>query len=130
MKTLLFYFAAGAVGGIANLLVIWLFGDLGINKMLGVSLAPSLTLQWLYARIVWGGIWGMTFILPFMKSRPISKGIILSLLPTIVQLFVIFPKYTPQGTLGLGLGTLTPVLVVFFNAIWGFVAGLTIKVSK
>jgi len=130
MKNFLFYFAAGALGGLANSLALWLLGDFGITRMLHVSLAPALTPQWLYPRIVWGGIWGFSFVLPFMKSRLISKGLVLSLLPTIFQLFYVFPKQGHQGTLGMGLGMLTPVLVVMLNMVWGFVAGLTIKVSK
>ncbi len=130
MKNLLFYFGAGAAGGLVNGLFVWLLGDLGVTKMFGVSLAPSLSPQLLYPRIVWGGIWGLTFILPLMKSRPISKGLVLSLLPTIVQLFLIFPKYTHQGMFGLRLGLLTPAFVVLFNMAWGFAAGLAIKVTK
>ena len=100
-----------------------------LTKMLGVSLAPGLSPEWLYPRIVWGGIWGLAFILPFMKSSLINKGLILSLLPTLYMLFMVFP-HSHQGMLGLGLGTLTPVFVVFFNMVWGFVAGLILKVSK
>ena len=33
-------FAAGAVGGLANGLAIWLFGLIGINQLLGVAIAP------------------------------------------------------------------------------------------
>ena len=129
MKNLLVYFACGSLGGFANSLAVWLFGKYGITKMLGVSLAPGLSPEWLYPRIVWGGIWGLAFILPFMKSRLINKGLVLSLLPTLYMLFVVFP-HSHQGMFGLGLGTLTPVFVVFFNMVWGFVAGLTIKVAK
>jgi hypothetical protein len=98
--------------------------------MLGVSLSPALNPQWLYPRIVWGGLWGMAFVLPIMKSRLISKGLVLSLLPTIFQLFYVFPKQSHHGMLGVGLGMLTPGFVVILNMVWGFVAGLTIKVSK
>jgi hypothetical protein len=97
--------------------------------MLGVSLAPGLSPEWLYPRIVWGGLWGLAFILPFMNSRLIGKGLVLSLLPTIFMLFVAFP-HSRAGLMGLGFGTLTPVFVVFFNMVWGFVAGFTIKSSK
>jgi len=129
MKNLLVYFASGCLGGLANSLAVWLFGKYGITKMLGVSLAPGLSPEWLYPRIVWGGIWGLTFILPFMRSRLINKGLILSLLPTLYMLFMVFP-HSHQGVLGLGLGTLTPVFVIFFNMIWGAFTGLTIKVAK
>jgi hypothetical protein len=130
MRKLLIYFASGSLGGLANSVAVWLFGKFGITKMLGVALAPALTPEWLYPRIVWGGIWGLAFILPFMKSRLISKGLILSLLPTLSMLFIVFPKHSHQGMLGMGLGVLTPAFVAFFNMVWGFVAGLTITVSK
>ena len=57
MKKVLIFFAAGCLGALANSLAVWLFGDLGITKLLGVSISPSLTAGWLYPRIVWGGIW-------------------------------------------------------------------------
>ncbi len=130
MKNLLICFAAGALGGLATGLVTWILGDFGITKMLGVSLAPALSSQLLYPKMVWAGIWGLLFILPFMKSRLITKGLVLSLFPTIVQLFFVFPKHLHKGMLGMDLGTLTPVFVVFFNMVWGFVTGLTLKAEK
>jgi hypothetical protein len=129
MKHLLVCFASGSVGGLANSIVVWLSGHLGITKMLGVALAPAWSPEWLYPRIVWGGLWGLTFILPFMKSQLIGKGLLLSLLPTLYMLFFIFPQGRP-GMLGLGLGMLTPALVVLFNMVWGFVAAVTIKAAK
>jgi len=40
-----------------------------------------------------------------------------------VQLFVVFPNFTPHGMLGLGLDTLTALFVLIFNFIWGFFTG-------
>ena len=40
-----------------------------------------------------------------------------------MQLFLVFPLMAHKGVLGLQLGYLTPLLVVFFNAIWGYAAG-------
>ncbi|MBU1054183.1 MAG: hypothetical protein KKC46_10180 [Proteobacteria bacterium] len=130
MKKLLIYFAAGCLGALANSLVVWLFGDLGISKSLGVSIAPALTSGWLYPRIVWGGIWGLIFFLPMLSSKPFSKGTLLSLFPTMVQLFVVFPYKANKGIAGLDLGLLTPALVFLFNWIWGVVTSLTIRYSK
>ena len=79
MKNLLVFFAAGCVGALANSIAVWLFGYLGVNSAFGVSIAPALTPGWLYPRIVWGGIWGLLFILPFLQSRLLLKGAILSL---------------------------------------------------
>lgn len=130
MKKLLIFFAAGCLGALANSVVVWLFGDLGITKSLGVSITPALTASWLYPRIVWGGIWGLLFFLPLVNSKPFFKGTLLSLFPTIVQLFIVFPYKAKKGVAGIELGLLTPALVFVFNWVWGVVTSLTIKYSK
>lgn len=130
MKKLLIVFAAGCVGALANSLTVWLFGDAGISATLGVAIAPALSPQWLYPRLVWGGLWGLLFALPMLQSRLLWKGTLLSLLPTAVQLFIIFPFKAHQGIAGLELGLLTPLLVLFFNWVWGIATALTIKLAK
>ena len=123
-------FAAGALGGLVNSGVIWLFGRAGITAELGVKLTPAFTPAWLYPRLVWGGIWGILFLLPLAQNRPFQQGLLISLGPTIVQLFVIFPYELNKGMLGLELGTLTPVFVLFFNAVWGVAAALWLWASE
>ena len=130
MKKICIYFSAGSFGGLANGLGVWLFGYWGIAKNLGVSIAPALSPGYLYPRIVWGGVWALLFALPFMKSKPITKGVILSIFPTLVQLLVVFPLKAKKGYLGIELGLLTPLFVIIYNAIWGIFAGLIIKLSK
>ncbi|MFW5936631.1 MAG: hypothetical protein ACOCS6_01085 [Desulfosalsimonas sp.] len=129
MNKLFVFFTAGCIGALANSLVVWFFGDIGITKMAGVAIAPALTLQWLYPRIVWGGIWALLFILPLFKSRLLLKGSLLSLLPSIVQLLVIFPN-AGKDMGGIALGLLTPVFVLFFNWIWGIVAAIAIRMAR
>lgn len=129
MKNLFIYFTAGCIGAVANSLVVWFFGDIGITRAAGVVIAPALSAQWLYSRIVWGGIWGLVFVLPLFRSNLVLKGSLLSLLPTIVQLLVIFPD-AGKGMGGMALGTLTPVFVLFFNWIWGVVAAAAIKIAR
>jgi hypothetical protein len=130
MKKLLIFFAAGCVGALANSITIWAFGHYGITKALDVSIAPALSLNWLYPRIVWGGIWGLLFILPMLDSKLLRKGSILSLFPTAVQLFVVFPFKAHKGMAGLELGLYTPLLVSFFNWVWGIATAITIKFAK
>lgn len=130
MKKLLIFFSAGCLGALANSIAAWFFGDTGITANFGVSIAPSLTAEWLYPRIVWGGLWGLLFILSMLQSKLLLKGTLLSLLPTAVQLFVIFPYTLHKGMMGVDLGVLTPLFVLFFNWIWGLVAALTIKLAK
>ncbi len=130
MKKLLFFFSAGCLGALANSIAVWLFGDLGITAALGVKIAPPLTPAWLYPRIVWGGLWGLIFILPVLKSRFLLKGAILSLFPTLVQLFIVFPYKANKGLAGIELGALTPLFVLFFNWVWGIVSAVTIRYAK
>jgi len=120
-------FAAGCLGGLINSLAVWIFGELGITSAMGVNIAPQLTPAFLYPRLVWGGIWGLLFLLPLMKTSIFARGLIFSLGPTLVQLFVVFPMKANKGMLGLDLGLLTPVLVVVFNAIWGWSAAIWLK---
>jgi hypothetical protein len=79
---------------------------------------------------VWGGIWGLLFVVPWLNSKPITKGAILSLFPTLVQLLVVFPIQAKKGYFGLMLGAYTPIFVVVYNLIWGLATSLAIESSK
>ena len=122
-------FAGGALGGLTNAFAVWLFGRYGLAAALGVSIAPPFTPPWLYHRLVWGGIWGFAFLLPLFKRHWFAKGLVISFGPTLVQLLVVFPDQAHKGMLGLDLGLLTPLLVFFYNAVWGWTAAFWIKSS-
>jgi hypothetical protein len=92
MKKPLTFFAAGCVGALANSFTVWAFGQYGITQALGVAIVPALSSSWLYPRIVWGGIWGLLFILPILDSKLLRKGSILSLFPTDVAIDVVQRK--------------------------------------
>ena len=100
-------FAAGVLGAMLNSLAVWAFGEFGISAALGVKIAPKLSAAFLYPRLVWGGIWGMLFLLPMMQTSIWSRGFIYSLGPTLVQLFIVFPLKANKGPMGLRLGMLT-----------------------
>lgn len=124
MRNLSLVFAAGCWGALWNSLAVWLGGYLGIAPALGVHIAPALTPAFLYPRLVWGGLWGLLFLLPGPRWSFPVRGLLFSLAPTLVQLFLVFPLMAHKGVLGLQLGVLTPLMVVFYNAIWGYTAGL------
>jgi hypothetical protein len=129
MRNLSLVFAAGCWGGLLNGLAFWLFGVLGIPTALGIhSTPPALTAAFLYPRLVWGGLWGFLFLLPCGRrwSSP-ARWLFFSLGPTLAQLFWVFPLKAHKGVLGLQLGYLTPVTVMFYNAVWGLGAGLWLK---
>ena len=129
-RNLSILFAAGCLGGLFNSLAIWAAGKYGIMSMLDVRIAPHLTAKWLYPRIVWGGIWGALFLIPLFKGKTIRRGLFMSIGPTAVQLFVIFPHVANKGVMGMALGTFTPLFVVIFNAIWGITAAFWIKFAR
>lgn len=128
-RSLSLCFAAGALGGLASSLALWSFGELGVSRALGVSIAPALTPAWLHPRIVWGGLWGLLFALPLSMDW-LRRGLVLSLAPSAVQLFVVFPIRAHQGVLGLELGLLTPLLVLVANAVWGVVASWWVRGTR
>jgi len=123
-------FSAGALGGLVNAVLIWLFGAVEINKMMGVEMAPELGPGYLYGKIVWGGVWGFVFLIPLLKSKTLLRGLIMSLAPTLVQLYIVFPMNAEHGIMGLELGALTPLLVIFFNFAWGAVAAYWYKFAR
>ena len=127
LRRITLYFSAGAAGGLANALCVWFFGSAGITRSLDVAIAPSLTPEMLYTRIVWGGVWGLAFLLPLAVRSPAIRGLLCSLGPTFVQLFIVFPQHG-RGMMGLELGTLTPAFVLVFNAAWGLTAALWLAV--
>ena len=126
-KKMSLVFAAGCFGGLLNSLAVWIFGELGITTALGVKIVPPLTAAWLYPRLVWGGIWGVLFLLPLLQRRIFYRGLLFSFGPTIVQLFVVFPMKAQKGIMGFDLGLLTPVFVFVFNAIWGLAAAVWLR---
>lgn len=129
-RKILLVFAAGCAGGLANSIVVWVFGLWGVTSALGVKIAPGLTPAWLYPRIVWGGIWGFLFLFPVLRHKTISRGFLLSLGPTMVQLLVVFPMKAHKGLMGIDLGILTPLFVVFFNFVWGLKAALLLRLAR
>ena len=76
----------------------------------------------------------MIFLLPIWQNGfwvgVFSRGVLLSLFPTLFQLLYVFPFLAGKGLFGLALGKLTPVFVFFYNAAWGFVAALWINTAK
>ena len=125
-------FCAGMLGALCSSLVAWQSGQMGFPAMAGVRMAPSLTPDWIYSRLVWGGLWGLTYFLAVgpLKSRRhwARKGLWISLLPTIFQLLVVYPYMTNHRWLGLELGQLTPLFIFAYNLVWGLCTGVFCRI--
>jgi hypothetical protein len=129
LRTLSLCFAAGAVGALANSVAAWAAGQGGLTRSLGVAIAPGLTAGFLYPRLVWGGLWGLLFATPWGRGSAIRAGLLLSLAPSLAQLFYFFP-HAGRGWLGVELGALTPVVVLVLNAIWGLAAAAWLRAVR
>lgn len=121
-------FTGGAIGGLVDSINITLLGKLGISDLLGVTMKPEFTAPWLYQRMVWGGIWMLPLLLPLWKKQTVLRGCLFSLLPSAMMLFMVLPGMG-KGVLGLGFGTLTPVVVIGLNLIYGIVGAYWYKTT-
>jgi len=121
-------FTGGAIGGLVDSINITIFGKIGISDLLEVSMKPEFTAPWLYQRMVWGGIWMLLLLLPLWKNQTILRGCLFSLLPSAMMLFMVLPNMG-KGLLGLGFGTLTPMVVIGLNFIYGIVAAYWYKAT-
>lgn len=130
MRRILQYMAAGALGGLAVTFAIYLFGLSGISQAMGVDIGGPIKIPALYAKMIWGGIWGLVFLLPFPNIATVLRGLVFSLLPSLVQLFVVFPYKEGLSMMGTELGALTWLFVLMVNAVWGLTAGILIWMAE
>jgi hypothetical protein len=108
-------------------LAVWGAGQAHLTARLGVKLAPELTDEWVMPRVLWGGLWGLLFLLPVMQRRNILlRGMLFSLAPTLAQLFYFFPQ-SQRGVMGLSLGQLTPLVVALAGVVWGVTAAWWVR---
>ena len=129
MRNTLVVFGAGCLGGLVMCVAMWIFSQYGVTHLLGVKINGSIAPQWMYPRIVWGGLWGLLFLLPLMSGNILARSFVMSLLPTLVQLLVFYPN-EGKGMGGLSLGLLTPFLVLFFYWIWALTTVLCLRLAR
>lgn len=114
-------FTGGVLGGLLDSFNIWAMGVVGISDLIGIGMKPEFTAPWVYQRMIWGGLWMLLLLLPVLKQRIALRGMLFSLLPSAMMLFVVLPSMG-KGMFGLGFGTLMPVVVVGLNFLYGIVA--------
>jgi hypothetical protein len=116
-------FTGGVVGGLANASALWAVVTLAI-RWKGYGFVPDFPPNWVHARILWGGIWGLLFLMPGGRKRPVLRGLVISVAPSVCQLLAVYPLQIPPGLFGMVLNKFTPVGVVCFNLVWGIVASV------
>jgi len=121
-------FAGGVAGALVAATAIWILGKLGLASTFGVNFAPKLSLVWIYPRIFWGGCLGFLFLLPLLKDQNFLRGILFSLVPTLL----VFLKFVPgleKSVFGLSFGSMRPELVLLINFAWGITAAFWYRES-
>jgi len=124
---------AGAFGALTSNFITWLAGKTHLTFALGVRFAPRMTPPWLYRGLVWGALWALIFLALKVPRRVtwgwiLMWGCIVSLAPTFAQFLYFYPS-SRLGYFGIKLGSLTPLFILFFNAIWGCCAALWVVAS-
>lgn len=114
------YYAAASLGGLAVALTAWALGRIGVPDILGVAIKPELELGWIYRVMVWGGIWGLIFLLPVNVKPLWLKGALMTLAPVLAA-FVIFIPMRGGAMFALDRGALAPLYIYLINIPWGFV---------
>jgi len=124
IKSIFYVFVAGGLGGLTNSMAVWSLGALGVTSKLGFGMAPELTSEWLLRRVFASTLWGIIFLLPIYENAPIKKGAVLSILPWLSSVFIVFPMQMDVGFFGLGFGFGTPIWTLIFAAVWGITGTL------
>jgi hypothetical protein len=129
LRNLSLAFTGGAIGGFIDSVNIWLMGTSGISDMINITMKPAFTKPWLYKRMIWGGIWMLPLLLPILKNRICLRGMLLSLAPSAMMIFMVLPSMKP-GDFGTGFGMLMPAVVIILNLIYGTVASTWYSLGK
>ncbi len=111
-------FGAGAFGAVILALVSAALNALRVQELLGLPPPPmpESYLPILYRVIVWGGIWGLLFVLPVLNRLWWLKGIIIGVLASLAIVFYFDPAVTTPP--------IRFVYVLILNGgIWGIASG-------
>lgn len=115
-------FGAGAFGALIMGLSFYFATRYGLMTRLHVGMSAQLTLAWFMPRIFYGALWGCLFGLPLLNKTPFFRTIVLSVIPALVELFILMPLVQHAGTLGLKYGQWTPAVIWCLYLIWSIMA--------
>lgn len=102
---------AGSVGSL--LVCALLRGAMALGFELPVRAGENgFCLDWGVPRMVVWSFWGLLFLLPVLSDRPIRKGLLISLVPSIFMLLEVSLHEEAQGVV------MAVFFVLAFNAVW------------
>ncbi|WP_299004467.1 hypothetical protein [uncultured Shewanella sp.] len=130
MKRVLVLFGAGCIGALLASLLFWLLTYLGLGHYVKFPYFPVLSAGWLYPKVLWGGVYGLLLLIPILESKLWLKVILLSILITLVHLFIALPFSVYRGAAGLNIGLYAFLFALLFNFLWASITALTVKFAK
>lgn len=113
-------FTAGAIGGVATVVLFYVRGALGLG-------GPPVSLGLLYKQMVWGGLWGLVLLVPLFAGRWWLKGLIVGFLAGLAALVIFLPMNgVPVAKLGPGFwATVLLANAIVFGLVTAWWAKLT-----
>ena len=121
MKKLCRAFGAGCIGAMVSSFAFWLFAQSGILHAANCGMRPRHNHYWPYMSIVLGGFYALLMLIDWGPKRPVQRGLLYSLFPSLIFLTFILPQYMHSGYFGVRQGYITPLFVLAIFAIWGII---------
>lgn len=117
-------FSAGCAGALAKGGIIWVCAQIAVTAGFASHLARAQLPPGVYARIVWGGIAALLFLLPLRRGGWVLRGLVWGAVAAAVQLLVI-PLWLHAGV----HFALMPMLsAVILWCCWGLATAVTLRV--
>ena len=117
LRRLSLAFASGCFGVLLFYVALRAGLEAGIIKPPAQALKFLTSKEFLYKQVVWGGIWGFVFFIPFLKGKWWARGLIVGLAATLVAIFV-FQKTMPPPQFIVGALVLNMVFWGLTAAFW------------
>ncbi|MDB6063122.1 MAG: hypothetical protein JWM78_3225 [Verrucomicrobiaceae bacterium] len=119
-------YSAGTVGGLAKGGLILACERSSLTSAFADQLAQVLHPTSFYTRLVWAGVYGLLFLLPFVRGSWLMRGLVWALVVSLLQL-VVFPLWQHGG---LHILTLTTLSLLVLNCVWGLTTASMLRLIE
>lgn len=145
LRSLGLVFSAGAFGGLIAAFALLAAAEFGLLQKMGVSMGGgpmaavkndltkalgmkrSFSPAFIYKYVVWGGIWGVVFIIgPVKRLRWWQETLVAAAFPTAAAWFWFYPQ-AGLGYFGVRMGDLAPVVILVMCLIWAGIASAALR---
>jgi multidrug transporter EmrE-like cation transporter len=120
-------YSAGSFAAFLSSLAMHLGASGGLHRAFGLALRPGFDTNWLFPRIVWGGLVGMLFAFPLPLRFSWIGLFAITVALTCLQLFVVYPIWEGMGYLGLRYGWAMPFFCFGYTAIYVIGTSLSLR---